>query len=99
MNWIMRLGQWWEERRIVRKPELDILEGCIKLQGDWIKTAQENFTLIVEKLRFLETHNKLPENIAKDLALLNVRLNRLELYVGLKRDAAPIEVPGSAKIS
>lgn len=36
---------------------------------------------------------------AAKIAEILVRLDRLELYVGLKREPKPVEVPGTARIS
>lgn len=40
-----------------------------------------------------------PAPWVREVALLKVRLDKLELYTGLRRDPSPLEVPGSARIS
>lgn len=47
-------------------------------------------------IKTLEEERK--SNVAAKIAELLVRMDRLELYVGLKRDQKLVEVPGSARI-
>lgn len=89
MNWLIRLGQWWEGRRIVRKPDLEAAKDELRKifhawQAEWPK---------------LEQRIALSPTAIKELALINARINQLELYVGLKREPKPEHVPGAAKIS
>lgn len=72
MNWIIRLGQWWEKRK------------SSSLSG---------------RIAKLEEERQIPAPILKEIALLKMRLDQMELYVGLKREAKPEHVPGAAKIS
>lgn len=87
MNWLIKLGQWIESRRIIRTPEFDAK----------LKFVMGEILNEVDK-KILASTPKTPPTIVKDMTLLEVRLNRIELLVGLKRDPAPQEVPGSARI-
>lgn len=40
----------------------------------------------------------IPQRVIKEFALLNARMDRIELYVGLKRDPQPQQVPDTARI-
>lgn len=74
MNWIVRLGLWWESRRTVSHLE---------------------FRKALERL---QSEVKPPQEVLKEFALINHRLNQVELFVGLKRDPKPEHVPGAPKI-
>jgi hypothetical protein len=40
-----------------------------------------------------------PSGIEREVALLKVRMDRLELYTGLKREPVAVTLPGEARIS
>jgi len=89
VNWLIRVGQWWEARRPMRKHDFEVMELAIGMQVQSFK----------EEMGKLKSSNQIPQTIAKEFALLNARLDRLELYVGLKRDPEAVRVPDSARIS
>lgn len=107
MNWLMRLGQWLENRRVLRKPDYDRLSQiCHQAFKDQFLDVANEFLRIDKNQKELEERtvqlkdsNQIPSTIAKELALLKVRLDQTELYVGLKREPKPEHVPGAAKIS
>lgn len=70
MNWMIRLGQWMENRRCARQTDM------VKLQ---------------EQL-------KAPPSLI-ELNRIKIRLDQLELYVGLKREPVATVVPGAPRIS
>lgn len=110
MNWIIRFGQWWEDHRSIRKPAFETLRLTNNAQFDVIKKWMEDIeelsrhsTLEVDELKKgieeMKKTSEIPSGITKEIVIQKVRLDRLELYVGLKRDPKPTEVPGAARIS
>lgn len=105
MNWVIRLGHWWENRRVLRKPDLNLLKELIdytevhraqdydKLQKEWAVVIGEYSRRIDD----LEKEKTLPTSTANQLKMISHRLDQLELYVGLKRE--PVAVKIGAKIS
>lgn len=93
MNWILRLGQWIEYRKVMRKPEIEKFFSEIRSE------IESMDAMIKVELNNMRSDQKVPAGVARELALLNARLNQLELFVGLKRDPKPSHVPGAAKIS
>lgn len=126
MNWIVRLGKWLENRRIIRQPDYDILDGNIrgfvnelhakinKENGEFkesleftisrLNQARENIdshyaetlNLVIELSKKIERIDN--QSASKEIALLKIRLDQMELYVGSKREPKPEHVPGMAKI-
>lgn len=82
MNWIIRLGQWWERRRVVRWPESTVVLSDIS-----------------KRLDVAEAERQIPPQVVRDMAILKQQMDRLELYVGLKREPSATHVAGTAKIS
>lgn len=64
--------------------------------GKWLEQRKSN--PIIRK-KDLENSMQIPQTIAKEIALLKIRLDQMELYVGLKREPRPEHIPGIAKIS
>lgn len=70
--------------------------------GAWIESKR-----VIRRAEFdlfkHNVHETLKEDrktsVAKDVADLKVRMDRLELYVGLKREPKPQVVPGEARIA
>lgn len=89
MNWLIRLGQWWEHRRAIRLDDL---------KYQWDQTVKICKALN-DDMEALKSSSQIPAIVSKELATINARLNRIELLVGLKRDPQPISVNGAAKIS
>lgn len=85
MNWLIRFGQWWEDRRVLRKPDL--------------KAVVDHVNDIVKTVDSLQEKQQIPPALSKEIALLSARLSHLELFVGMKREPQPQHVPGGAKIS
>jgi hypothetical protein len=79
MNWMIRLGTWWQDRakRTEKALRCDV---------------NARFDLIEQKL-------SKPSGIEKEVALLKIRMDRLELYTGLKREPVAVTLPGEARIS
>ena len=71
MNWIIRLGMWWESRRKLSYQEFEEF-----------KKAQQ-----------------IPTALAKEVALIKARIDRIELLVGLKREPVPTQVKDAPRIS
>lgn len=93
MNWLIRLGQWWENRKYAKKSEVIVELDSIKIElAVLIRKAHE-------RMDVLEAESQVPSSAVKDLAIAKVRLDQLELYVGLKRDPKPEHIPGAPKIS
>lgn len=99
MNWLIRFGQWCENRRVVRKPELRTLEIANQGIRERMATQAKRIQEIYDLLDPLTKSLAISPTTLKELALINARLNQLELYVGLKREPKPEHVPGAAKIS
>ena len=76
MNWMIRLGEWWEKRRVVRKPEFDLF--------------RHNLDQILKDINKTTT--------AVELARLKLQVDRIELYIGLKREPVAVTLPGEARI-
>lgn len=93
MNWLIKLGQWWENRRAIRKPDLEEFKIMLLSMHKGFKERIE------EKVDSIKESNQIPQTIVKELALLKIRLDQMELYTGLKRDPKPEHVKGMAKIS
>lgn len=84
MNWIVRLGEWVESRKKVSQ-----IDFKAQNQALW-----KGFEELKEKV----AHSN-PE-LLKEIKLLNLRLNRMELFVGLKREEPQaVEVKGAPRIS
>ena len=68
--------------------------------GIWLESRRtvklEAFNAIIEDLR---KEVRKPPVDAKEIALLKVRMDRLELYTGLKREPVAVTLPGEARIS
>jgi hypothetical protein len=104
VNLFVRFGNWLEARRVVRWPDLEAQYKALRLHDtNEMKTLEDLIIASNEGLnkRITELQASapvIPQQVAKEMALLKVRLERLELYVGLKRDPKPEPVPGAAKI-
>ena len=77
MNWMIRLGQWWEKRAVVRRPEFDLFKHNL---DEALKMVNKTSTAV-------------------ELAKLKLQIDRIELYVGLKREPIAVTLPGEARIS
>ena len=51
----------------------------------------------IERRRAKKNQNSL--QLIQDIALLKMRMDKVELYVGLRREALPSMVPGASRIS
>jgi|HubBroStandDraft_2_1064218.scaffolds.fasta_scaffold18379_7 hypothetical protein len=75
------------------------MSGLLIKLAKWLESRRtvkfEAFQRIVAELR---SEIQKPPADAKELMLMRARLDRLELYVGLKRDPTPQPVPGAARI-
>lgn len=96
MNWLIRLGHWWENRRAIRKPDYDELVNRIE---ELRKTHYEHMENVLNGLHALEAQDKVPPQIVRDMAILKQQMDRMELYVGLKREPQATHVQGAPKIS
>jgi len=93
MNVFYRLGEWWESRRKVLWDEhiddIEKLEAIIKKQNDKIKGLELG----------IKESQTIPTSIGNEIKALRIRVDQMELYVGLKREKKPETVPGAARIS
>ena len=68
--------------------------------GVWLESRRtvklEAFNAIVAELR---SEVRKPPVDAKELAIMKARMDRLELFVGLKREPVAVTLPGEARIS
>lgn len=94
MNWLIKLGQWWENRQVLRKTDLELIQEEYKRRSGLIDELWRNLD---NRTTVLETA-KISDSLIKELALIKVRLDRLELLTGLKREVAPSHVNGTARI-
>ena len=71
--------------------------------GLWLENRKKVplrlFTAEMEEFRKAISEVRKPSAEMKELVLLKARMDRLELYVGLRRDLTPQPVPGAARIS
>lgn len=118
MNWLIRLGQWWEERRVLRwsdyrelrqKADNDAIHFSARLGDKANLSDLSNVFLKLEAMSqrldaansYIEEIKKasaLPE-LVKEMAIIKQQMDRLELYVGLKREPQATHVQGAPKIS
>lgn len=78
MNWMIRLGTWWQDR--AKRTEKAL--AC---------DVNARFEALDLKL------NQAPK-IESQLAPIKARLDRVELFTGLKREPTPITLAGEARI-
>lgn len=95
MNWFIRIGLWWDRRRVLRAPDLDAIQENYTKQA---AATVELFKRLKKEIDDLKTAQQIPQAIAKEFTAIKIRLDRLELTVGLKREPTPLEVPGAARI-
>ncbi len=96
MNWLIRLGEWWESRRVLRKPDMEIILNLSRAYADVVKISLD---ALESKILLVKDSQQIPTELIKEIKLINLRLNQMELFVGLKREPKPEHVPGAAKIS
>lgn len=97
MNIFVRFGQWLESRRVVRRPEL--INELREWNGRIVCACSESAGRLIERIVKLESEKQIPATLAKDLSIIRQRLDKMELYVGLKREQGPVSVPGASRIS
>lgn len=85
MNVFVRFGQWLENRKVVRMPEFSTYQAAVEV--------------LRRKIDVLESEKQIPATLAKDLAIIRARLDRVELTLGFKRDPVAVKVPGAPSIS
>ena len=96
MHWLIRFGMWLDRRRVLRATDLDTInENHARLSSNTLTLIKS----LEKKIEDAQAAQQVPQAIAKEFALLKVRLDRLELLVGLKREPAAAEVPGAARIA
>ena len=99
MNIFTRFGNWMDERRVLRKPDLETIRDNVLRQAaisvELIKRANERIDILKKDI---ESQN-LSALAQKEFALINARLNRIELLTGLKREPQSEKVPGATRIS
>ena len=110
MNLFTRFGNWLENRRVLRKPDYErlikICHEAFTEEGKDIRKDVEveisglkhSIVALVARISAMEEANKQPQEFVKELKLLNLRLNQLELFVGLKREPKAVHIRGEAKI-
>jgi hypothetical protein len=94
-----------DERRVLRWPDYrefrqrqydDAIHFANRL-GD--KANLSDLADVFNRLDVLEAEKQVPTTTAKELSMLKVRLDRIELLVGLKRDPVLTQLPNAPKIS
>jgi hypothetical protein len=95
MNWLIRLGQWWEKRKSVRRPELELAYETLNLQANHFNAQ---VTGLKNEIKEIKDTQQIPQTIAKELALIKARLDRLELLTGLKREPQAVSVKDAPRI-
>jgi hypothetical protein len=109
MNWIVRLGLWWEDSN-VKKSEFDkalkvhseshgFYEDHLSRHDVDLKFLQDRTQTLETGLESIKETQKAPSAALKEIALLKARMDRLELYTGLKREPVAVTLPGEARIS
>lgn len=101
---VIRVGQFREvledQKRLWEMSGSQISSNQTALQLHWekIKGIQEQLDGL--RLKVGEINKKLETPVAaEELAKLKIRMNRVELFVGLQREQAkPVGVPGEARI-
>ena len=83
MNVFTRLGVWWDQPSTARKIEL---LDC--------QLAQT-----IMRIAVMEAEKQLPSTASKEINMLKVRLDRIELLVGLKREPVITNLPDAPRIS
>ena len=65
MNWIIRIGEWWESRRVLRKPDLLTIQLSMKAQADVTLTLFKRFGEDLLKLekKIVELERNLEKSI------------------------------------
>ena len=53
--------------------------------------------LWIERWKAKRNQNNL--QLIQDMTLLKMRMDKVELYIGLRRDPSPLVVPGASRIS
>jgi hypothetical protein len=99
MNWMIRLGQWWENRRKAYQHDFDIVAKVVGDHSDQILWSSAKIGELEKAVMKLQDEMKLPSSTAKELSLIKIRLDKMELYVGLKREPTAVTLPGEARIS
>ena len=88
MNLFIRFGEWLEGRKkISRRAVIEIYENLSKRDDE-----------IEKRISMLPKQEDLNQKTLKEFALINVRLNRIELLVGLKREPEAVKVPHTPRI-
>lgn len=104
MNWIIRFGQWWEKRRALRRKDFEILNSTIVtmtqlLERNITSANAQVFKNVLDRLEVLEAEKQVPSTTLKEFNMLKVRLERIELLVGLKREPVITNLPDAPRIS
>lgn len=93
MNVFFRLGEWCENRRTVKKSELEVYRLTHQAQMSVVESNLSALDLAIKESA------KVPTGTANELKAIRIRLDQLELYVGLKREKKAQQVDGAARIS
>jgi hypothetical protein len=74
-------------------------DGFIDALQTKVELSQSALQVHWEKIKALENKEQIPPQIARDMAILKQQMDRMELYVGLKREPQATHVQGAPKIS
>ena len=120
MNWIVRLGEWFESRKKItqedherslrnlnyeiKKVVDEMRAGDLKIEAhlhlvESLCCTKDLVIAVGDRISKIEESRDVPQIIAKEFALLNARIDRLELLTGLKREPEAARVPGAARIA
>lgn len=87
MNIFTRFGRWLERPSVRQELEtLRIHDAAL-------------FVQILKTIEQLQADKQVPSSTAKELKIMSVRLDRIELLVGLKRDPVLHVLPDAPRIS
>lgn len=108
-NRVVRMSDWdeyvhnWTQALDDNRLELNNRISALESEKQSIQAQSKVFTQIFCEVRDdidkLKVDKQIPATLAKDLAIIRQRLDKLELLTGLKRDPGPVPVPGASRIS
>lgn len=83
MNIFTRLGLWWDKPNVHQR----------------LDTHLKTLEAIIMRIEYLEAEKQVPSTTSKEMNMLKIRLDRIELLVGLKREPVITNLPDAARIS
>lgn len=96
MSWLSDLDRWFEQRRVMRRPDMDLFYAIEQKKTEAIAIIIKG---LENKIEVLEVEKQVPSTTLKEFNMLKVRLERIELLVGLKREPVVSNLPDAPRIS